>query len=356
MSSSVFFSETKLNRLALHRVGNKTREEGIYPSKKLLPLADEALTRDLLQFFLGHFKCESFFQFGHNTDLMLNEVYTYCKQIFDDMDNADNFYEQSVSILKSLYECSDHSKINEGELYVAHFEDIVVDDEVVNAIGIFKVETKERFLKLRLDEEEDWSLYVDEGTNIENLDKGCLVFNTQATDGYRVVSVDMKGSDAKYWRDEFLMLLQIHDDNFYTKAYLNLCKQYGKSKFEKEEKQEQVTFLNKSLEYFNTKEEFDFEELATELFEEDEVKIESFREYKKEFQEKEGLLPEEETFFIAAPVVKKAERSFRKIIQLDTQVEIKIHSAKAHEDGTVERGFDEDKGMHFYKIFFHDEK
>ncbi len=356
MSNNIIFSETKLRRLALHRVGNKSREEGIFPSKKLLPLNDTDLMADLLQFFLSHFKSETFYHFGHSTDLSMNEVYNYCKQIFENSSESETFYEQSVNMLRHLYDCSDHNKINDGELYVAYFEEIIVDDELVDAIGIFKVETKDKFLKLRLDEEEDWELYFEEGTNMENLDKGCLIFNTQGEEGFRVVSVDMKGSDAKYWRDEFLMLMQIHDDNFYTKTYLNLCKQYGKSQFEKEEKQEQVTFLNKSLEYFNTKEEFDFEELASELFLEDEEKKESFREYKNVYQEKEGLLPEEETFFIAAPIVKKAERSFRKIIQLDTQVEIKIHSAKAHEDGTVERGYDAVKGMHFYKIFFHDEK
>jgi hypothetical protein len=37
-------------------------------------------------------------------------------------------------------------------------------------------------------------------------------------------------------------------------------------------------------------------------------------------------------------LVKKAEKSFRKIIQLDSSVEIKINSSTVHEDGTVERG------------------
>lgn len=356
MSNTIIFSETKLNKLALHRVGNKSRAEGIFPSKKLLPLNDEELNRDLQQFFLSHFKMDSFYHFGHSTDLSMNEVYNYCSRIFENNADSDAFYEASVNMLRHLYECSDHNKINDGELYVAYFEDIILNDELVDAIGIFKVETHDKFLKLRLDVEEDWELYFDEGTNIENLDKGCLIFNTGAEDGYRIVSVDMKGGDAKYWRDDFLMLMQMHDDNFYTKTYLNLCKQFGKSQFENEEKQEQVTFLNKSLEYFNTHEAFDFEELATELFEENTERKENFREYKNVYQEKEGLLPEEETFFIAAPLVKKAERSFRKIIQLDTQVEIKINNSNAHEDGTVERGYDAEKGMHFYKIFFHDEK
>lgn len=354
--NNFIYTETKLIKLALHRVGNKSREEGIYPSKKLLSLNNEEMNNTLLQFFLGHFKTDNFYHFGHSSDISLNEVYNYCQNIFNNDADSNIFYEESVNILRQLYTCSDHNKINEGELYVAFFRDIIIDDELKDAIGIFKVETKDKFLKMRLDKDENWELYFEEGTNISKLDKGCLIFNLAAEDGYRIISVDMKSSDAKYWRDEFLMLLQLHDDNFYTKTYLNLCKQYGKTQFENEEKQDQITFLNKSLEYFNTNDSFDFENLASELFEEDEVKKENFRYYKNIYQEKEGLLPEEDTFFIAAPLVKKAERSFRKIIQLDTQVEIKINSATVHQDGIVEKGFDTDKGMHYYKIFYHEEK
>ena len=356
MSNDIIFTEAKLSRLALHRVGNKSRQEGIFPSKKLLQLKDEQLKADLQKFFLSHFKTDIFYHFGHSSELSMNEVYNYCSRIFQETDNTEIFYDESVNMLRHLYECSDHNKINDGELYVAHFEDIVLNDELVDAIGIFKVETHDKFLKLRLDDENDWELYFEEGTNIENLDKGCLVFNTAAEEGFRIVSVDMKGGDAKYWRDDFLMLTQIHDDNFYTKTYLNLCKQFGKTQFDGEEKQDQVTFLNKSIEYFNSHDAFDFDELATDLFDEDRERIETFREYKNNYQEKGGMLPEEETFFIAAPLVKKAEKSFRKIIQLDSSVEIKINSSTVHEDGTVERGYDAEKGMHYYKIYFNDER
>jgi hypothetical protein len=355
MSYQVFFTDSNLKYLALHRMGNKSKDEGIFPSRSLLNFADPDLKREIHEYLISHFKFESIYQFGHTTDLSLNEAYNYCSQIFDNPDEADVFFEESIHLLKYLYECSSHSKINDGELYVAYFEGIVVEDEMLDAIGIFKVETKNRFLKLNLDEESNWSLIFDEGTNIENLDKGCLVFNTQREEGFRVISVDMKSTDAKYWRDEFLMLTQIHDNNFYTKAYLNLCKEFGKTHFEKEEKQEQINFLNKTIEYFNSAEEFNFEELAEELFEENVQKRESFQEYKNDFKEKEGLLPEEESFFIAAPVVKKAEKSFKKIIQLDSHIEIKINSAKAQKDGLVEKGFDAEKGMYYYKLYYNDE-
>lgn len=355
METNIIFSEVQLKRLALHRVGNKSRDEGIRIAQKLLPLNDEEMTRTLLDYFLGSFKLDEFYQFNHPNDLAMNEVYNFCSYIFENPE-PEVIYEQSVNILRHLYDCSNHSKIADGELYVGYFEDIIVDDELVTAVGIFKAETKERYLKLRLDEDEDWELYFEEGTDITKLDKGCLVFNTQKEEGYRAISVDLKSSDAKYWRDDFLMLTQLHDDNFYTKTYMNLCKQFGKSQYETEEKQEQVNFLNKSLDYFNGKEEFDFDDFAEEIFEENEEKKESFKQYKEEYQIQQGLLPEEEQFFISAPVVKKTERSFRKVIQLDTQMEIKIHSSSVQEDGVLERGFDEEKGMHYYKIYFNDEK
>jgi len=184
-----------------------------------------------------------------------------------------------------------------------------------------------------------------------------LVFNIEAESGFRVASVDLKSSEAKYWRDEFLQITQLQDELFYTQTYLKMCKDFGKQQFEAEEKQEQVAFLNKSLEYFETQESFDAEEFVEQIFEDNEEKKEQFNSYKQQYQEKVGLEDvEEEPFFIATPAVKKAARSFKRVIQLDSQMEIKVQSAQAQEEGLLQKGFDEEKGMYYYKLYFNEEK
>lgn len=354
MEHNIHFTEAKLSQLVLHRVGSKYNNEGVSVSKHALPLTDE-LTNVLQPYFLGSFRCEELFRFHHDSDLMMNEIYAYCSYIFDDVSQL---YDQSINILNHLYEKSNHAKIQAGELYVAYFEDCILDDELVNGIGIFKTETKDKFLKLQINDAADsWALVCEEGTNLAQLDKGCLILDSQREGGMRVLTVDLKSSEAKYWVDDFLCLLQIQDDNFMTKNYLNLCKDFTKKVLAKEDKGEQLSFVNKSLDYFQNNEEFDYNEFKEEVFGEKPELAERFNEYQQEYQEKEGIeTPEDWNFFISPNAVKKAKRSFRNIIQLDTQVEIKIQSTQAQDDGIVERGYDEERGMHFYKIYFNEEK
>jgi hypothetical protein len=285
----------------------------------------------------------------------MNEIYNYCGYIFDNPD--ENFYEQSINILKHLYEKSNHVKVKGGELYVAYFKDCIVDDEMVDAIGIFKAENKNTFLKLKLDEDEEWTLDFEEGTDVAKLDKGCLVFNMEQETGFRVVSVDLKSSDAKYWKDEFLTITHVQNDRFQTKAYLDLCKEFGKAAFKEEDKHEGVDFLNRSKDYFEHYKEFDEQQFKEVIFEDDFEKIDAFEAKKQEFQEKLGIEDTaEEGFYISKPVVEKAKRGFKNKIQLDTEMEIRILSSQPQAEGFLERGYDEEKEMKYYKLYFNNEK
>ena len=49
--------------------------------------------------------------------------------------------------------------------------------DFVNAVGIFKKRNKETFLKV-FEHGESWEVIGEEGVNINKLDKGCIIFNT----------------------------------------------------------------------------------------------------------------------------------------------------------------------------------
>jgi len=351
---SIHIDEITMNKLVLHKVGNKSQDEGIRIAKKLFNLTEE-LQDILMSYFISGFKLDDIYEFNHEHDLSMNEIYTYCSYIFEDVDA--NFYEQSVNILKHLYDKSNHVKIKGGELYVAYFQDCVIDDEMVDAIGIFKAENKDTYLKLKLDEEEEWTLDFEEGTDISKLDKGCLIFNKEKDTGYRVVSIDLKSADAKYWKDEFLTITQVQNERFQTQAYMDMCKEFGKKAFKEEDKNESVDFLNRSKDYFEHYKEFEEQEFKEIVFEDNMEKMDFFEAHKQDFQEKLGIEDTaEDGFFISKPVVKKAKRGFKNKITLDTEIEIKILSSQAQAEGFVERGYDDEKEMKYYKIYFNNEK
>ncbi len=343
------FSNIQLEGLALHLVGNKAREEGYKAARELLRFNSEDEKFLMLDYFLGSFKLEETYRFDHESDLEMNELYMYCSYIFED---PAVLYDQSINILKQLYEKSGHPNVKGGELYVAFFRDVLVDDELVDAVGIFKSERKDTFVQLEA-EGDQFHLGFLQGTNLNKLDKGVLILNTYREEGFRVLCVDLKSSDARYWRDEFLMLTQIPDNAFHTKNYLALCKDFVEEVISREaSKKEQVDFVNKSIEYFSTHETFDFNEFKNEVSGGDEAKAQRFDAYAQSYREDTGMGAEDQ-FFIAPKAVKQMKRKLNNVIKLDTQVEIRLAGTGGEE--FVERGYDEERNMHFYKVFFNQE-
>jgi len=178
------FYNTTIQKSTLHLVGNKTNDEGVKTSKKTLVL-DEDINLVLTNYFFKSFlQKEEMFQFNHETDLNLNEVYHYLSNIFKDINN---FQEQSINLAKHLYEQSIHPKIKGGEFYVVYFNDCIVNDITMDAIGLFKSENKDIFLKV-FPQGDGFEIESEKGVNINKLDKGCLIFNIEKENGYVILT------------------------------------------------------------------------------------------------------------------------------------------------------------------------
>lgn len=344
-------TQVRLNQMAVHRVGNKAKDEGVIISKELVDLHDEQLYNLLLNYFLTPFKQEEFFRFTHTSDLALNEMFAYATLIFND---PASFHEYSVHILNHLYEQSDHPKVKSGELYVVHFTGAVMEEDVVDAIGIFKSENKDTFLTFQ-DSDDDLNVNYHFGVNLKSVDKGCMIYNTEAEDGYRVKLIDANSTDTVFWKEDFLGVTEIKDTNFNTKTYLNLCKDFSEEIFAKtESKKEQVDFISRSVDYFSKNDTFDLESFTSSVIEEPES-AERFKNYSQSFAEErdiEGF----HNFAINKNTVRSMKRKFRNFIKLDTQIEIKFSGYNPEQsEQYVERGYDQERGMHFYKVYFYNE-
>ncbi|MEZ4775665.1 MAG: nucleoid-associated protein [Bacteroidia bacterium] len=346
-------SQARLTTLALHKVGNKAKNEGVVASHELFPF-DEDMALILKDYFLNPFKTDEFFKFTHATDLNFNELFIYCNRIFTMGREA--FLDQSVHILNHLYAQSGHPHIKSGELYVGLFRECVVDGVELEAIGIFKSEHKDQFLKFGSGEDQEVTMTVELGVNLRKLDKGCLIFNTFADDGYSVLMIDKGSEDAQYWRDDFLHVIRIQDNRYQTEQFLNLTKEYcehviGKDK----DKKDQVVFLNKSLNYFTKNKELDIEDFKLTVFPTSE-ESQKFDDYRLNFEQEQGLPPAEEGFPISKYGVRVMKKQFASLIRLDTEIEIRMNNRKIEEVADfMERGYDEQRRMYFYKVYFNEE-
>jgi hypothetical protein len=285
-------------------------------------------------------------------DLELNEVYHFVKQIFAD---KGKFHDLSQQITRHLYDVSSHPKIKAGEVYITYFEDVQIEGELHQAIGIFKSETKETYLKVYPDGGGFSLSYEQEAINIQKLDKGCLILNTEYEEGYKVVVIDQTNKTqeaAVYWKDDFLKL-KIRNDNFnQTNNYLSLYKNFVNEKIDEEfeiSKPDKIDLLNKSMKYFKEKEKFDFEEFSDEVIG-NETAATSFKSMVKDF-EKEFDTQIGESFDISPQAVKKQTSAYKTVLKLDKNFHVYIHGDKK----LIENGFDDDKGMNFYKIYYKEE-
>ena len=340
-----YFDDSELEKLIVHHVGNKNENETIFLSENEINI-DEDLKAVLVSYFFSSFKDLIFHQFtGEN--LEENKVYQSATDIFED---TGALIQESKRIANHLFEQSYHPNIKSGELYVAIFRNCLVEDELVDAIGIFKSESKQPFLKV-FPKDGDMSVAHDKGISISKIDKACLIFNTEKEEGYKVAIVDVSGKskEAHYWKDDFLGIEKRKDDYYQTQNYIGICKGFVKDVFNGEngvERADQIDMLNKSSDYFKDNKEFDIKDFEEKVIENDEV-IQAFQDYtQKVANDKE--LEISDSFGISETAYKKSRAQFKSVLKLDKNFHIYIHGDRQK----ITKGFDQSNGLNFYQVFF----
>ena len=350
----IYSAEASLVELSIHRIGNKLNNECMTLSEQSLHITDEVLKKLLMHYFLSAFeKVNEIYRFTYpDNQSNLNEVYHFASAIFE---GNVNFHESSKELAKYLYRIANRPKIKSGELYVACFENVQIEGELHLAIGIFKSETKESYLKVKAEQKSFNLTYEQDAVNISKLDKGCLIFNTEKEKGFKVAVIDHpnKSGEAVYWKDEFLKL-KIRNDNFnQTKNVLGIYKNFVTHKLDEEfeiSKTDKIDLLNRSIKYFKEKDTFDMNEFADEVIA-NEAGAQMFKNYKKNY-ELEFETEIADSFDISNAAVKKQTKVYKSVLKLDRNFHIYIHGNK----NLIEKGFDNDKAMNYYKIYFKEEK
>lgn len=340
-----------LEKLSAHKIGNKTNGEDLRISKSPLTLSDDGLRSLLQRYFLESFTSSEFYNFtSANDDFTLNPLFKFAEDIFA---SPASFHINTIHIAKHLYEVSIHPQIKAGDLFVALFTGVNIDNEMQDVIGIFKSENKSNFIKVVPGADGNFNLNYDDGINIEKLEKACLIFNADVGSGFKISIIDRAGksAEAQYWKDLFLKVKPVNNNFHATKNFLEITRHYVIDQITEEfelSKADQITYLNKSLEYFKTHEEFNKREFEKEVFEDPQV-IKSFRKFDSGFREQFSI-DMEDNFDISAEVVKKQSRVFKSVLKLDKNFHIYIHGDR----DLIERGVDED-GRKYYKIYYREE-
>lgn len=342
-------SAARLTRLALTWVGNKNRMEGVgIPKQTLVPVhdaAEEMLIAALLKPFES---TEEYFYFHHEEDVSHHAVFQACHTVFED---PAELSAAATTLAQRLYEHSELPKIQGGELFVAHFEDVILQGESVNAIALWKVQSKQPYFKIERGAEA-FQLNVLEGIGFGKPETAALVFQVDEAEGYRVCAVDTvsKRGERSFWKDEYLRLRPIEDNYFHTRHYISMTGEFINDKLPAtSDRTDQLDLLYRSGLYFKENEHFDLQDFTENMFEEPE-KQQAFLDFKDTYT-KAYAVPLEERFDINPQAVKKEFKVLKSVIKLDKNFHIYVHGRR----DLIERGFDEDKGKKFYKVYFDEE-
>ena len=342
-----------IESLSIHRVGNKSRNEAFFLSEQPYNLNDEIVPL-LKEYFFKPFreKEENYYQFAHDVDLEYNDMFNLATEIFA---NPSSAHDISKKITQHLFEQSNHPHIKNGEVYIAYITNISIDNNVVDAIGVFKSEIKTDFLQFE-EKEKTLEMVLQQGVNLNKQDKGCLIFNYKKEEGYKILTIDSNRYDARYWLEHFLSVDAFQDDNFFTKKYLKFCQGFAKDVIlPAEDKKEEVLFMNRSVNFFAKNDEFEESKFLNEVVNNPDL-IPEFKNYKVDKGEKYSI--EDVTNFpIANAAVSDARRSIKNVINLDTNIQIKLDFINPESaEKYVDKGWDEEKQMYYYLVYFNKEQ
>jgi hypothetical protein len=362
------FTEASLDRLIVHYTGNKQNSQPLLLSKQE-QATDPESRQKFTEILLNRFQqCYERYSFHHSSSLDYHEVYNFVTALFKEPGMAKErddpsgeavrgaaamFQEQSARMASHLYEVALHPKIKPGELYITYFSNIQVEERIVDAIGLFKAETKSLFVDID-PSMEGLHLELKEGVELSKIDKGCLILNQEADKGYELMIFDSngKGEEAQYWKDKFLGVLIRQNEFLHTQGFLTITKNFVTQQLPGEfevSKTEQIDILNRSMDYFKTHGNFNKDEFGTEVLHHEDL-IQSFRKYDEQYRENNDWDPAH-AFEISPQAVKKQARVFKSVIKLDKNFHIYVHGDKE----LIEKGYDEGVGKHYYKIYFDQE-
>lgn len=343
---------THIEALAIHKVGNKSRNETMFLSEELYNISDE-IAPLIKEFFFKPFreKEENYFQFSHDVDMEYNGMFNTASEIFN---KPGNFYDCSRKITQHLYEQSNHPHIKSGEVYIAYLSNVSIDNITVDAIGIFKSEIHNDFFEVN---QKECRLEIDlkQGISLDKLDKGCIIFNHKKEEGYKILSVDSNRYDARYWLEHFLSVDAFHDENFLTKKYLKFCQDFAKDVvLPAEDKKEEVMFMNRLVNYFGKNDDFQEQSFLNEVIDNPDLMSE-FKNYKADKGEKYSI-EDVSSFPISNSAVSDARKKIRNVISLDTNISIKLDFINPERaEKFIEKGWDEEKQMYYYLVYFNKE-
>ncbi len=345
-------AQARINRLGITWVGNKDRYEGVVVPKSVLLPVDDYAHELLLSTLLKPFqKNEAYYYFHHDEDVSHHPVFQQCMDLFN---SPDTMQAVARSLTQQLYEHMEGDKLLGGEFFIALIEGLKFLDQDIHAIALLKVQSRANFLRTERTADA-FALKPFEGIAVDKPELAALILNLDELEGYRVAVIDTfsKKDSISFWRDAFLRLRPIEDHYFHTSHAMSMASAFITDKMPLAfgiNKADQADLLNRSAHYFKENEHFQVNAFTDALFP-DQEQQEAFLTYRDQYAQGNAI-PLEDVFDISNQAVRKQMKYLRSVIKLDKNFHLYVHGRR----DLIEKGYDETRGMKYYKVYFESEE
>ena len=328
-------SESKLTQYVFHYVGDTLilGEEAYSGAPVMLEAA-------FTQLAFNKMDLDQQFEFFHESNIDLNEIYTFSKTIFE---NQNSFLEQSNNIATHLHSASAHPNIKNGELFIGLFDNCIWNNQVKKAISIVKIDEKEIFLDVK-NEANKMIINGIDGINVKKINNLAVIVD-MGDETPAVFIKTKRKEDVVYWQERFLKI-KVADEHYHkTNLALTECKKYI-LKEESFSNTEKIGLLNKTLDYFRNEEEFEVDNYINTVFE------------KAEATQRDVILNTVKPYetVISENAIDKVEKTYKRKIKLDSNIVIQVNVQNIEQvEELIEIGYDEVTNRKYYKIYFEEE-
>lgn len=330
-------SNSNIQLFKICYVGNRIAGEKVKISKEIQQCDD--LTRGIVgRYLLSGIEYHQLYKFTHSEGVEYNKVFGLASEVFNEKTAFDSVANE-LSFL--LYEKANDKSIPGGYLFVVYMNGCLVDDVLTDAMGIFKAETKDIFLKLS-SKGTDINLSSEQGFAMNKMDRGCIIFNVARKDGYRlaVLNKSHSKSSIKYWNEDFLHCVPVIGDYLNTQAVLKAIGQFIK---EQDTTQLQKSFMmNRALQEAK-RETFDIKELINTITGDDDSK-QRVRDIFTTLSGGYNIMPDS----VKPDSVALKKTRLKSVLKLDDNFEIIFHGG----ENRIETGVDKETGMNYIKLLY----
>lgn len=289
-------------------------------------------------YFLSHFSSDSEGQLDVN-----HSRYQVLHPLLSDFFQVGELTGLHCSLIASaqeyfLIEDSDH-------WFSVVWDHFSLDDYQGKALGFYFSKQKQHFFTTGTQ-----TASILQGMPLTKPEFACLIIPDQEQN-YKLFIAET-GTSASNWSKVLFPYFQQRDDAFHATQFFKMCKSFSEDVLAKEyqqPKEKQVEFLADSVAYASEKKVVDLSSFKQEVIRDPAV-VDAFEEYQNRYGEQKAWNPPDQ-FAVSESVQKQAGRFVRSIIKLDKNFHIYVHGNKER----IERGYDQDRRLHYYTLFFESE-